>query len=69
MVVHFKDKDPATGLTTKDILLHEPYDRLEQISTYVYEKGSMFEKVELFWPHQLLQVIIHEMVSILFAAE
>ena len=58
MVVHFKDKDPETGMTTKDISLHEPDDHLEQILTYVYEKGSMFEKVELFWPHELLKVII-----------
>ena len=61
MVVHFKDKDPETGETTKKISLHKPNDQssyLEQISSYVHRKGSMFEKVELFWPHELLQVII-----------
>ena len=34
---------------------------LQQISPYVYvksdrEKGSLYKKVELFWPHQLLEV-------------
>ena len=61
MVVHFKDKDPETGETTKKISLHKPNDQstyLKQISTYVHEKGSMLKKVELFWPHELLQVII-----------
>ena len=65
MVVHFKDKDPETGETTKKVPLHKPNDQstyLEQISTYVNQKGSMFKKVELFWPHELLQVIIHKMV-------
>ena len=60
MVVHFKDKDPETGETTKKIPLHKPNDQstyLEQISTYVHQKGSMLKKVELFWPHELLQVI------------
>ncbi|CAH3030375.1 unnamed protein product, partial [Porites evermanni] len=58
MVVHFKDKDPETGETTKKIPLHKPNDQstyLEQISTYVRQKGSMLKKVELFWPHELLQ--------------
>ena len=65
MVVHFKDKDPETGETTKKIPLHKPNDQsnyLGQISTYVHQKGSMLKKVELFWPHELLQVIIHEIV-------
>ena len=61
MVVHFKDKDPETEERTKRIPLHKPNDQstyLEQISSYVHQKDSMFEKVELFWPHELLQVII-----------
>ena len=65
MVVHFKDKDPETGETTKKIPLHKPNDQstyLEQISTYVHQKGSMLKKVELFWPHELLQVVIEENV-------
>ena len=65
MVVHYKDKDPETGETTKEIPLHKPNDQstyLEQISTYVHQKGSILKNVELFWPHELLQVIIHEMV-------
>ena len=59
MVVHFKDKDPETGEPTKSIPLYESYEQssyLEQISTYVHKKGSSFKKVELFWPHDLLQV-------------
>ena len=63
MVVHFKDKDPETGETTKTIPVNKPNDPssyLEQISTYVFNKlndGSTFKRVELFWPHDLLQVI------------
>lgn len=59
MVVHFKDKDPETGETTKNIPLDESFERSscrEQISTFVHKKGSLFKKVELFWPHDLLQV-------------
>ena len=60
MVVHFKDKDPETGETTKNIPLDEPFEqssRLKQISTFVHTDGLLFKKVELFWPHDLLQVI------------
>ena len=60
MVVHFKDKDPETGETTKNIPLDEPCEQsscLKQISTFVHTDGLLFKKVELFWPHDLLQVI------------
>ena len=58
MVVHFKDRDPETGLETKTIPLdeHETGYR-EQISNYVLKKDSIYKRVELFWPHKLLQVI------------
>ena len=59
MVVHFKDKDPETGETTKNIPFDEPFEQSscrKQISTFVHKKGSSFKKVELFWPHDLLQV-------------
>ena len=65
IVAHFKDKDPKTGLPTKTIrLLESPTEQsyLQQISPYVHvkserEKGSIYKKIELFWPHILLQVI------------
>ena len=60
IVVHFKDKDPETGETTKKIPVNKPNDPssyLDQISTYVFNDDSMFKRVELFWPHDLLQVI------------
>ena len=70
IVAHFKDKDPETGLATKIIRLQENYANtaskmesyLQQISPYVHvksdrEKGSIYKKVELFWPHSLLQVL------------
>jgi len=70
IVAHFKDKDPETGDPGKTILLEEPTgpsqkSYLDQISPYVHmesdrEKGSIFKKVELFWPHSLLQVGIKE---------
>ena len=59
IVVHYKDKDPETGEPTKNIPIYESYEQSsyrEQIKTYVHEKGSSFKKVELFWPHDLLQV-------------
>ena len=68
IVAHFKDKDPKTGLPTKTIrLLESPTGSTEQsylaqISPYVHvknecEKGSIYKKIELFWPHSLLQVV------------
>ena len=65
LVAHFKDKDPETGQPTKTILFEEPtgsseQSYCEQISQYVLcdrEKGSDFKKVEVFWPHILLQVV------------
>lgn len=67
VVAHFKDKDPETGLLTKDFRLEEPPEGsseqsyLEQIAPFVHvrnlrEKGSIFKKIEIFWPHQLLKV-------------
>ena len=61
IVVHFKDKDPETGETTKKIPFnYDPNSYGEQISTYVVNKlndGSVVKRVELFLPHDLLQVI------------
>ena len=69
IVAHFKDKDPETGLVTKNIRLREndpntaseEKSYLQQISSFVHansdrEKGSIYKKIELFWPHSLLQV-------------
>ena len=66
LVVHFKDKDPETGLQTKEILLEQPAGSsnqsfLAQISPYIHvktdrEKGSIAKKIELFWPHDVLKV-------------
>ncbi|XP_022797833.1 uncharacterized protein LOC111336065 [Stylophora pistillata] len=63
LVAHFKDK--KTGDTTKTVLLKKPSKAfkqtyLQQISTFLHlktdrEKGSDYEKVELFWPHNLLK--------------
>ena len=68
LVVHFKDKDPETGLLTKTILLEQSagsceQSYLEQITPFIHlktdrEKGSNIKKIELFWPHSLLQVIL-----------
>ena len=76
LVAHFKDKDPETGLTTKTVLLGEPAETsqqsyLKQISSFVHvktnrEKGSDYEKIELFWPHSLLKVGDKQAKSLLF---
>ncbi|XP_044180685.1 uncharacterized protein LOC114957392 [Acropora millepora] len=67
IVAHFKDKDPDTGFPTKEIQLKEnpntaseKQSYLEQISPFVHvkndrEKGSIYKKIELFWPHDLLE--------------
>ena len=63
-MVHYKKEDPDTGLETKEILLSEPTEGqsyLDQLSPYVHmkddrERGSPFKKIELFWPHELLEV-------------
>lgn len=67
IVAHFMDKDPETCLPTKEIYLKENPDTasekdsyLQQISPYVHmkserEKGSIYKKIELFWPHSLLE--------------
>ena len=64
LVVHFKDK--GFGDTSRTVLLGKPSEGSEQsylkwISQFVHrktnrEKGSDYEKIELFWPHNLLKV-------------
>ena len=64
LVAHFKDK--GSGDTSKTVLLDKPSEAseqsyLQQISEFVHlktnrEKGSDYEKIELFWPHNLLKV-------------
>ena len=72
LVAHFKDKDPETGKLTKTIILEKPtgspeQSYLQQIAPYVHmksaanrETSSIFKKIELFWPHSLLQVFIED---------
>ena len=70
LVVHFKDK--GSGDTSWTVLLEKPTEAskqsyLKQISQFVHrktnrEKGSDYEKIELFWPHDLLKVR-HEQVQ------
>ena len=67
LVLHFKDKDPETGQSTKTIFLEEPTGSPEksypsQLSPYVDwtgddEDSPVFKKAEIFLPHSLLQVI------------
>ena len=63
IVAHFKDKDPETGKPTRTVSLEEPTGSsqksyLDQISPYVDKRGCNIKKVELFWPHPLLKVIL-----------
>jgi len=66
IVAHFKDKDPETGLPIKAFRLGAASSaqyHLQQIFSYVYatderHKGSLYKKIELFWPHRLLKVFI-----------
>ena len=62
LVVHFKDKDPETKLLVQPTESFDNISYLDQISPFVHvkndsgNKGSVVKKVELFWPHNLLQV-------------
>ncbi|KAL9964138.1 hypothetical protein ACROYT_G027725 [Oculina patagonica] len=65
LVAHLKEKDPETGLTEKTVWLGQSMETsqqsyLDEISAFVHvkdnrEKGSDYKKIELFWPHSLLQ--------------
>ena len=68
IVAHFKDTDSKTGLTST-MFLENPTESsgksyLQQISPYVQVKGAdrgkgtIYKKVEIFWPHQLWKVSI-----------
>ena len=66
LVAHFKGKDPETGLTEKTVWLGQSMEAcqqsyLDEISSFVHdnssrERGSNYKKIELFWPHSMLEV-------------
>lgn len=61
IVAHFKEEHPEFGKSKTIPLENEDY--VQQISTYVHkkndrEKGSVFKKIEVFWPNSLLKVIV-----------
>ena len=63
IVAHFKDNSlhPLVQHLEGASISEESF--LQQISPYVHvksdrEKGSIYKKIELFWPHQLLEVVI-----------
>ena len=66
LVAHFKEKNAKTGLAEKTVWLGQSKEvsqqsYLEQISSFVHqksdrEKGSEYKKIEIFWPHSLLEV-------------
>ena len=70
LVLHYKyDRDQKTKPPSRHIPLTEEKSGKsyqEQINSYLYleqterEKGSGYEKVEIAWPHELLQVCIHK---------
>ena len=67
LVAHLKKKYPQTGLAEEtSVWLGQSMEAsqqsyLEQISSFVNvkinrEKGSDYKKIEVFWPHSLLEV-------------
>ena len=75
IVAHLKDTDSKTGLTST-IFLENPTESsgksyLQQISPFVHVKGAdrgkgtIYKKVEIFCPHQLLKVSIQLTVKCL----
>ena len=75
IVAHYKDKHPETGLQTKVVPLRgcqggESTEQgyLQQITPYVHvksdrERGSIFKKIELFWPHSFLEVGLLDLIQ------
>ena len=71
LVAHYKNKE--SGNTTETVLLNKPSEAseqsyLQQISSFVHlkenrEGGSKYKKIELFWPHNLLKVVIRNKPS------
>ena len=60
--MHFKDKDPETGLKTKSIPL-DKQTASDKISSFVHKKtdrknSTDIRKIELFWDHEVLEVIL-----------
>ena len=71
IVTHYKDKDPETLLPTKTFNLVEPkasgksyHDQIFPFVQSGREIGSVYKKVELFWPHKLLKVPLSSFVCI-----
>ena len=64
LVAHYKDADPQTGLLSKTIQLGEMAGNsqhifLQKISWFFQNEvlqGSVFDKIEIFWPNNLLKV-------------
>ena len=59
IVVHFKDKDPKTGRKTTTIWLKSTTSSPGSSAQSYFEQISpvKIEKIELFWPHPVLEVI------------
>ena len=62
IVAHFKDNSlPLVHHLEGASISEESF--LQQISPYVHvksdrEKGSNYKRIELFWPHKLLEVVL-----------
>ena len=64
LVAHYKDADPETGLPSKTIqpgemAVNSQQIFLQKISLFFQNEdlqGSVFDKIEIFWPNNLLKV-------------
>ena len=68
IIIHYKGQGKAPR--TKYLDESSPY--IDQISEFVHvkspglrEKASDYEKVELFWPHELLKVMLMMMMMMM----
>ena len=61
---HFKNEDrEALTIVLEQTTTSSGQSYLQKISRFVHvvahrEEGSVFKKIELFWPHKLLEVIV-----------
>ena len=64
-VLHFKEADPGKQRRRQSV----SYKELKEFSKYVgganERKGSIYEKIEIYWPHKLLEVRLSNLKIIL----
>lgn len=56
MVLHLKEEDPERKRIEKSCDLVNPEEIAKYVAGANKRQGSIYEKIEIFWPHPLLEV-------------